>query len=104
MTAPIAPIVTAGSANPIKIASSLSSAGSEEKSTAFQSIFQNAVNAVEGSQQAANNSIGDFLSGNGEDIHSTVLAVQRASLTFDLFMQVRNKVVSAYQEVIRMQV
>ena len=44
-----------------------------------------------------------FLSGDGEDLHSTVLAVQRASLEFDMLMQVRNKVVSAYQEVMRMQ-
>src|SRR6185369_1425935 len=45
----------------------------------------------------------NFLSGDGEDLHSTVLAVQRAGLEFDMLMQVRNKVVSAYQEVMRMQ-
>jgi len=43
------------------------------------------------------------LSGDGEDLHSTVLSVQRATLEFDMLMQVRNKVVSAYQEVMRMQ-
>jgi flagellar hook-basal body complex protein FliE len=42
-----------------------------------------------------------FLSGEGEDVHTTVLAVQRATLSFDLFLQARNKVVSAYQELMR---
>jgi flagellar hook-basal body complex protein FliE len=45
-----------------------------------------------------------FLSGDGsEDIHTTVLATQRAELAFEMFQQVRNKVVSAYQEIMRMQ-
>jgi flagellar hook-basal body complex protein FliE len=58
---------------------------------------------VEGASNNANQSVQQFLSGDGEDLHSTVLAVQRASLEFDMLMQVRNKVVSAYQEVMRMQ-
>jgi flagellar hook-basal body complex protein FliE len=44
-----------------------------------------------------------FLSGEGEDLHSTILASQRADLEFQMFMQVRNKVVSAYQEIMKMQ-
>ncbi|MBV9506671.1 MAG: flagellar hook-basal body complex protein FliE, partial [Acidobacteriia bacterium] len=38
-----------------------------------------------------------------EELHSTILATERAQLSFDLFMQARNKVVSAYQEIMRMQ-
>jgi len=45
-----------------------------------------------------------FLSGEGEDLHSTILASQRADLEFQMFMQVRNKIVSAYQEIMKMQV
>ena len=58
---------------------------------------------MEGAGNNANQSVQQFLSGDGEDLHSTVLAVQRATLEFDMLMQVRNKVVSAYQEVMRMQ-
>jgi len=43
------------------------------------------------------------MSGEGDDLHSTILASQRAELEFQMFMQVRNKVVSAYQEVMKMQ-
>ena len=47
--------------------------------------------------------MGRFLSGEGEDLHTTILATQQAELSFDLFLQMRNKVVSAYQEIMRMQ-
>ena len=45
-----------------------------------------------------------FLNGEGEEIHKVALASQQADLSFQLFLQMRNKVVSAYQEVMRMQV
>jgi flagellar hook-basal body complex protein FliE len=70
---------------------------------AFSNILQGAIDQVEGASNNANQSVQQFLSGDGEDLHSTVLSVQRASLEFDMLMQVRNKVVSAYQEVMRMQ-
>ena len=67
-------------------------------------MFEKAVNTVEGFQASANSAVENFLNGNNEDVHTTVLATQRADLSFELFMQVRNKVVSAYQELMRMQV
>ena len=48
-------------------------------------------------------SVERFLSGEGEELHTTILATQQAELSFDLFLQARNKVVSAYQEIMRMQ-
>jgi flagellar hook-basal body complex protein FliE len=62
-----------------------------------------AINEVESSRASAAKSVDQFLSGNGDDLHSTILASQRADLEFQMFMQVRNKVVSAYQEVMKMQ-
>ena len=44
------------------------------------------------------------LTGDGEEVHSVALATQRAELAFEMFIQVRNKVVSAYQSVMQMQV
>ena len=69
----------------------------------FQELFTNAVNGVEGIRQDASASVERFLSGEGEDLHSTILATQRAELSFEMFQQVRNKVVTAYQEIMRMQ-
>jgi flagellar hook-basal body complex protein FliE len=69
----------------------------------FSDMLSGAINEVESSRNAANNSVGQFLSGEGNDLHSTILSSQRADLEFQMFMQVRNKVVSAYQEVMKMQ-
>ena len=40
-----------------------------------------------------------MLNGNGQDVHSAMIAVEKANLTFELMVQVRNKIISAYQEV-----
>jgi flagellar hook-basal body complex protein FliE len=78
-------------------------AATESSGTSFSDILSNAINQVESSRSSANQSVEQFLSGEGEDLHSTILATQRAELEFQMFMQVRNKVVSAYQEVMKMQ-
>jgi len=70
----------------------------------FRGALENAIQSVETSQSAGAQAVENFLSGEGGELHSTILAVQRASLSFDLFLQVRNKAVSAYQEIMRMQV
>jgi flagellar hook-basal body complex protein FliE len=70
----------------------------------FQDVFASAVKNVESFGQAASASVEQFLSGEGGELHSTILATQRAELSFELFVQMRNKVVSAYQEIMRMQV
>ena len=96
MAAPISPILPAP-ADAIRPASPGSSAGGD-----FQSVFQNVLNRVEQSQQSATTAADRFLSGD-EEVHEAALAAERAELTFDLFLQARNKVVSAYQEIMRMQ-
>jgi flagellar hook-basal body complex protein FliE len=77
--------------------------GSGPAGTGFQDVFARAIQGVEAAGQNASASMERFLSGEGEELHSAVLATQKAELSFDLFLQVRNKVVSAYQEIMRMQ-
>ena len=55
------------------------------------------------SSRTRENAIGKYLSGEDEEVHKVALATQQAEIAFDLFLQVRNKVISAYQEVMRMQ-
>ena len=69
----------------------------------FQSVLSDAIGRVEQFQQNSQNAIGKYLSGEDEEVHKVALATQDAETSFDLFLQVRNKVVSAYQEVMRMQ-
>lgn len=70
---------------------------------AFQDVLTNAIQKVESIGQNASTSVERFLAGEGEELHTTILATQQAELSFDLFLQARNKVVNAYQEIMRMQ-
>jgi flagellar hook-basal body complex protein FliE len=78
--------------------------GAGSSGQAFQSVLAEAVQQVQQFQNNASTSIGRFVSGEGEELHQVALATQQADLAFNLFLQVRNKVISAYQEVMRMQV
>ena len=69
----------------------------------FQNVLSSAIQEVESAKTNADQSVASFLSGDGQDLHSTILATQRADLEFQMFLQVRNKVVSAYQEIMKMQ-
>ena len=70
----------------------------------FGSILTDAMQKVGELGNDATKSVENFLSGEGDDLHKTIMATQRADLGMELFLQVRNKVVAAYQEVMRMQV
>jgi len=54
-------------------------------------------------QTAAEQKVTDLLAGNGTDVHAATTSVERASLAFDLMLQMRNKVVNAYQEISKLQ-
>lgn len=96
MMAPILPISGIPLPDPIRPAGA-SSGG------AFKDVLSAAIQTVESSTNNAAASVERFLSGEGEELHTTVLATQKAELSFEMFLQMRNKVVSAYQEVMRMQ-
>jgi flagellar hook-basal body complex protein FliE len=98
MSSPISPITGAGIIPP-----AIQSPAQTGPPGAFQNAFENALGRVEGLRQTAAESAGRFLAGESEELHSTIMATQRAELAFEMFMQVRNKVVQAYQEVMRMQ-
>jgi len=46
----------------------------------------------------------DFALGEDIDLHQVVLATERASLALQLTIQIRNKIIESYQEIMRMQV
>ena len=89
---------------PTALPTSLESTDPAGRPGAFDKILTQAVDRVELSQTAADQAVNRFLTGEGDDLHGTALAVQRAELEFTMMLQVRNKVVQAYQEIMRMQV
>lgn len=76
----------------------------ETKVEGFDEIFKQALQGVNESQKVSDKLTTDLATGQVENIHEVMIASEKASLSLELTMQVRNKVVEAYQEVMRMQV
>lgn len=75
----------------------------DKRETNFLDSLQDAIGQVEALQSGAERQVNALLEGTGQDVHGAMIAVERADLSFQLMMQVRNKIVNAYQEVARMQ-
>src|SRR5437763_8655021 len=69
----------------------------------FVETLQGAMEQVDRLRATAESKVGGLLEGNGMDVNSALIAVEKADLSFQLMMQVRNKIVAAYQEISRMQ-
>jgi flagellar hook-basal body complex protein FliE len=98
MTAPISNIT------PIALPQSVASTAAASQSGDFASVLSSAIGSIESLQNSASDSVQKFLTGQNEELHTTVLATQKAEMAFELGLQVRNKVVDAYQEIMKMQV
>ena len=70
----------------------------------FGKVMSDAMGGVQGLQDTAHASANRFLSGETEELHQVALDQQKAALGLDLLLQVRNKVISAYQEIMKMQI
>jgi len=74
-----------------------------QNGSGFGDVLKDAVRQVDDLHAEASVKVSELLAGQGGDVHSAMIAVEKADLTFQLMMQVRNKVVQAYQEISRMQ-
>jgi flagellar hook-basal body complex protein FliE len=70
----------------------------------FRSLVEGAIGRVEQTRQDAARNVESYLAGEGGELHTTILAAQRAELALDLFLQTRNKVAQAYKEIMQMQI
>ncbi len=78
--------------------------GKDVDGPSFADTLAESLDKVNNLQKEADKAIEDFAIGKTRNIHETMIAVNKADLAFRLTMQVRNKIVEAYQEVMRMQV
>lgn len=69
----------------------------------FGQLLEGLVATVDAKQSAANAVSRKVLLGESEHMHQSVIAMQEASVAFSLMVQVRNKLVESYQELMRMQ-
>jgi flagellar hook-basal body complex protein FliE len=65
----------------------------------FMGTLRNAMDQVNQLQSEADGKVTQLLTGNGQDVHSAMIAVEKANLAFQMMVQVRNKIVQAYQQV-----
>ncbi|MBI3581380.1 MAG: flagellar hook-basal body complex protein FliE [Nitrospinae bacterium] len=75
-----------------------------EDSKSFGSMLKESINEVNKYQLDADKAVEDLATGRNKNIHETMIAISQADLAFRMTMQVRNKVVDAYQEIMRMSV
>ena len=85
---------------PADIATAPASVPEEGK---FFETLQQSISQAEGAQGEAATQVAALLDGHGADVHSAMIAVEKADLSFQLMMQVRNKIVQAYQQISNMQ-
>jgi flagellar hook-basal body complex protein FliE len=86
---------------PAALSSAAPAAASATTSTGFGDSLHKMIAAIDDTTNTANTAVGDMLTGKG-DVHTAMIALQRAEMTFELSMQIRNKLVQAYQDVMRM--
>ena len=70
----------------------------------FEKMVTDFVGEVTAKQAEAANSVNGLMSGKNVSLHQTMIAMEEASISFQLMVEVRNKLLESYQELMRMQV
>ncbi|HLP47865.1 MAG TPA: flagellar hook-basal body complex protein FliE [Candidatus Deferrimicrobium sp.] len=73
----------------------------EKPGHSFSSVLENAIAEVNNDQLKAEDSIQNYVSGKETSLHNTLISLEKADISFRLMMQVRNKLLDAYQQVMR---
>ena len=71
--------------------------------TDFQKIMKRSIEEVDGLSKEANLSVQEMIAGR-MDVHQAMVAMEQANISFRLMVQVRNKMMAAYEEIMRMQI
>lgn len=90
---PIQPILTEATTNMAEVSPS-----------SFKDLLKKAVNDLNSSQVGANESIKNLATGGEDNLHDVIISMEKASMTLQYAIQIRNKLLEAYQSVIQMQI
>ena len=88
----------------ITVPSATDVSSSRRSNESFLEVLKDSVKKVNELQKQADVAIDDLIVGNSKDIAQTVIMMEKAEIAFRLMTQVRNKIVQAYEEIMRMQV
>jgi flagellar hook-basal body complex protein FliE len=81
----------------------IGAAGASTVGTPFAGVLQSMVEQTSALDEKASDAVTGLLSGQGVEIHDAMIATQKANMAFELALQVRNKAVGAYQQMMGMQ-
>jgi len=76
----------------------------KESDASFGEVLKQSISDVNSLQSEAGRSVEKLVSGESDNLHDVMIAVEKAKTSFDLLMEIRNKAIDAYREMMRMQV
>lgn len=76
----------------------------KENNVSFGETLNQAVKDVNALQTEAGKAVEKMVDGENVDLHDVMIAVEKAKTSFDLLMEIRNKTIDAYRELMRIQV
>ena len=82
----------------------VSSLGDKNVLDNFSGLMRDAIDSINTTQKAADKEVSRAVTGESPDLHRTIIELQTADLKFQFGLQVRNKLIGAYEEIMRMQV
>jgi flagellar hook-basal body complex protein FliE len=77
---------------------------SEGVSSPFGDYVKRSLAEVNGHMLNADRAINDLATGKNQDIHNTMIAMKKAEISFELVLQIRNKLMTAFDEIRRMSI
>jgi flagellar hook-basal body complex protein FliE len=76
----------------------------QAKDITFSEQLKELLYSVNKKQTDANEQVSEVVTGESEDLHSAMIALEEASVSFQLMLEIRNKMLEAYQEINRMNI
>lgn len=70
----------------------------------FADMLKNAVDSVDEMKKTADQNVQNFVAGEEENVHKVMISLRKSQLSFELMLQMRNKVIETYRELSRMQI
>jgi flagellar hook-basal body complex protein FliE len=104
VTPSASPLPTTGIEMPEELAQSQAVNSAQPSSSSFSSMLSQMVSDVNSAQTASAQAVSAIQSGQNVPLHQAVIAMEEANVSFQLMVEVRNRVLDAYQEIMRMQV
>ncbi|HEV2452979.1 MAG TPA: flagellar hook-basal body complex protein FliE [Verrucomicrobiae bacterium] len=104
VTPEAAPLPSARIEMPEELGQPLSTTATAPSSNSFASMLGQMVSDVNTQQNVSAQAVGALQSGQNIPLHQAVIAMEEANVSFQLMVEVRNRLMDAYQEIMRMQI